>query len=58
MRRRVAAATAGLALAVAGFAPAAQAVYYKPKPEPPSCDTVIGNVVYGDPACDRTEMMP
>jgi hypothetical protein len=58
MRRRVVAVSASLALGVAAFAPAAQAVYVKPKTEPPTCRTLIGNVVYGDPACEDTEFMP
>jgi hypothetical protein len=58
MRRRILAVTASLALAVGAAAPVAQAQYVKPRIQPPSCDTLIGNVVYGDPVCEDTEATP
>lgn len=57
-RRRVAAVAAGLAVAVGALAPSAHALYVKPKIEPPDCETLIGNVVYGDPVCGDTEFRP
>jgi hypothetical protein len=58
MRRRIVILIASLAVAVAALTPAAQAQIYKPKTEPPSCTTTIGNVVLGDPACEDTDLQP
>jgi hypothetical protein len=58
MRRRILAITASLAVAVGAAAPAAHAQYRVPREQPPSCDTLIGNVVYGDYACEDTELEP
>jgi hypothetical protein len=50
MRTRILAVSAGLMLAGA-LTPAANASITKTKTEPPSCTSLIGNVVNGDPAC-------
>jgi hypothetical protein len=58
MRRRIVILIASLAVAVAALTPAAQARIYKPKTEPPSCTTTIGNVVLDDPVCEPTDGQP
>ena len=54
MRTRILAVSAGLMLAGA-LAPAANASITKPKTEPPSCHTTIGNYVNNDPLCEPTD---
>lgn len=58
MRRRILVLTASLAVALGAAAPAANAVYVVPREQPPSCDTSIGNVAYGDYVCEDTELTP
>jgi hypothetical protein len=57
MHRRILALAAGVMLA-GGLAPAAHATIKKPKVQPPSCNTTIGNVVGGDPICEPTDLEP
>jgi hypothetical protein len=52
--RRILAATASLASAVGALAPTALASYSAPKDDPPSADTLIGNVVWLDSSCENT----
>ena len=58
MRRRILAITASVAPAAGAAAPAALAQYSVPRDQPPSCDTLIWNVVYGDFVCEDTELTP
>jgi hypothetical protein len=55
MRKRILAVSAGLMVAGALLAPAANAGITKTKTEPPSCHSTIGNYVNNDPLCEQTD---
>ena len=58
MHRRILALAAGVMLAGSLAPVAAHATIKKPRMQPPSCTTTIGNQVGGDPFCEPTELEP